>query len=101
MKISFQQSGGFAGLIRGCTVDTDSLPAGEAEALKSLVERSGAGALHDAHDSAARDLGQYEIEIDAGPQRCRLCFDELNVPETVTPLLDFLKARARPMPPPK
>ena len=101
MKVTFQQSGGFAGLIRGCTLDTDSLPPGDAEALESLVERSGARKLQSAHESAARDLGQYEIEIDAGPQQCRLCFDELNVPETVTPLLNFLKARARPMPPPR
>ncbi len=33
MKVTFQQSGGFAGLIRGCILDTDSLPPGDAEAL--------------------------------------------------------------------
>ena len=38
MKITFRQSGGYAGLIMGSEIDTDSLAAEEAAKLQSLVE---------------------------------------------------------------
>ena len=41
MKITFRKSGGYEGLIMGCEINTDSLPAEEAAKLQSQVEQSG------------------------------------------------------------
>ncbi len=38
MQITFERSGGFAGLITTTTVDTATLPASEANQLRLLVE---------------------------------------------------------------
>ena len=41
MKISFVQSGGFSGLLRGCELDTAVLAADTAQELEYLTEASG------------------------------------------------------------
>ena len=38
MRISFERTGGFAGIIKKTTVDTDTLPPNEASTLARLVE---------------------------------------------------------------
>ena len=40
MKVSFRQSGGYAGLLRGCELDTAAMESAEAHKLKQLVNNS-------------------------------------------------------------
>lgn len=99
MRVQFVQSGGFAGTIRHCTLDTAQMSAEEARTLESLVRKAdlaappGAPARAGA-SRAARDLEEYQLSVDG---------DTLSVvgdPSTLSPdtkaLIAYLKKCARP-----
>jgi len=98
MKITFLQSGGFAGMLKGCTIDAADLAPGERQELESLVAASGLSESFERFSSAGRDLRQYEIVIEKHATVQRIVCDDRSVPESVRPLLAFLVARARPQP---
>ncbi|BAY09923.1 protealysin inhibitor emfourin [Calothrix sp. NIES-2098] len=98
MKVKFSQSGGYAGLIRGCELDTDSLPADEAAKLKSLVEQSGILHAQSKSTPQARDLLNYKITIETNEGAPTVSFDDLSLPENAQPLLKYLQGCAKPMP---
>lgn len=96
MKLTFRQSGGFAGLSLGCEIDDADLPPAEAARLRRLVRR---GRLEDAAPPAeARDVTTYAITIETPAGVRHTTFHDLAVPERVQPLLDFLRRRAGPRP---
>lgn len=99
MKVTFQQSGGFAGLLRGCELDTAELPAAEAAKLRAMVEASGLRAGRIAPPPGARDLVGYEIRIETGDGALTAAFDEATVPAGAEPLLAYLRERSGPRPP--
>lgn len=105
IKVSFRQSGGYAGLILGSDLDTGDLPPGDAQRLRAILQ-SGAvaaalagGAASRASPPAARDLTSYEIEVKTPTGSARLAFDDMSAPPGIEPLLEFLRTRARPRPP--
>jgi len=93
--IRFRQSGGFAGLVRGCDVEFDGLDVADRAALERHA-RSGttAGA-----PSGARDHIVYEIEMETDAGVRRLEFDEASVPKDLAPLVQALAKRSKPIPP--
>jgi len=93
MLISFRQSGGFAGLVRGCSVDTLTLEQGERARVEALVAAAGWTESWERF-SEGRDRFQYEITIerDASPV-CVVC-DDSCVPVAARPLVAYLKERA-------
>jgi hypothetical protein len=95
--IRFRQSGGFAGLVRGCEVAPGSLGAAEVRALERHGQASGTAAP--AGPSAARDflIYEFELEHDAGVRR--FAFDETNLPEDLAVLVERLSKSSRPLPP--
>jgi hypothetical protein len=96
MKLTFRQSGGFAGLSLGCEIDDADLPRAEAARLRRLVQRC---RLEDAAPPAeARDVTTYEITIETPAGVRHATFHDLAVPERMQPLLDFLQRRAAPRP---
>lgn len=99
MRITFMQSGGFAGTIRGCVLDSGTLAPHEREELESLVAACGDADGTVSVSGVARDLRQYDIVIerDGIPRRIRC--EERSLPEAARPLVTFLSARARPQPP--
>ena len=99
MKITFLQSGGFAGMLKGCTIDTIDLAADQRQELESLVAASGFSESFEQFSSAGRDLRQYEIVIEQHATVQRIVCDDRSVPDAARPLLAFLVARARPQPP--
>jgi len=99
MKITFVQSGGFAGMLKGCVLDTADLGPDERQELESLVATSGLTESLEQFSSAGRDLRQYEIVIEQHARVQRIVCDDHSVPESARPLLAFLLARARPQPP--
>lgn len=99
MKVHFQQSGGFAGMMRGCTLDTDAMDPGEAGTLEALVRQSSIRGMTTAQDPGARDVFAYEIDIEAEGETHHLTVDELSLTPEVVPLLEFLRTRARPQSP--
>jgi hypothetical protein len=99
MRITFMQSGGFTGAIKGCTIDAADLTPSDRQELESLVAASGLSESFERFSSAGRDLRQYEIVIEQHATVQRIACDDRSVPESARPLLAFLVARARPQPP--
>ena len=99
MKITFLQSGGFAGMLKGCTIDATDLAPDQRQELESLVAASGLGESFDRFSETGRDLRQYEIVIEQDATVRRIVCDDHSVPEATRPLVAFLAARARPQPP--
>jgi hypothetical protein len=97
MKIKFRQSGGYAGLIVGCEVNTSSLSAEEAAKLSSLVEDSGILQATSKRTPNAADLLNYEFTIETREGMHHVSFDDLSLPESIMPLLEYLQSRAKPL----
>lgn len=99
LKVSFEQSGGFAGLVKGCVLDAGELPADESAELRRLVASSGLDVSSEDLSRGARDRRQIAITIDRGGERVAIVCDDGCTPEGARPLVAFLAARARPQRP--
>jgi hypothetical protein len=98
MKVRFRQSGGFAGLRRGCDLDMETLPADEATKLRSLVEQSGVLSASSSRNPKGRDLLNYEITVETLDGVRQVTFDDGSKPVGVEPLLEYLQGQAQPIP---
>ena len=98
MKVTFKQTGGFAGLTFGADLDTKTLPRAEGRRLMQLVEASGIRTLAAREAEGGRDLAAYEVVVEGDGGAIRATFDDMSVPPELAPLLDFLRERARPRP---
>lgn len=99
MRITFTQSGGFAGLVRHALIDVATLNAAEQREVERLVATSGLTASWEKFAAAARDLKQYEIVIEGEGNAIHVCCDDRCLPESARPLMRFLADRSRPGPP--
>lgn len=99
MKIKFRQSGGYAGLRMGCELDTNLnlLTTDEAAQLESLVKTSGILQSKSHRSENTADLINYEITIETKEGTHQFTFDDLTLPESVVPLLDYLQSHAKPL----
>jgi hypothetical protein len=96
MKVRFDQSGGFAGLLRGCELDTSTLPPDEAKQLEMLVKASEMPATGEFLSNSSRDLHQYEITIEDGASIRSVIMDDESLPASAKPLVGYLKKCAKP-----
>ena len=96
MKISFVQSGGFSGLLRGCELDTAVLAADTAQELEYLTEASGISTSGVFFSESGRDLQQYDITIDDGNSEVSVTFDDETLPAAAQSLVDYLQKHSRP-----
>jgi hypothetical protein len=101
MRITFTQSGGFAGLVKSARLDATALPSDDLRRLEELVQASGLTESWERFTDAARDLKQYEIVIDRDAGTIRVCCDERCLTAAMRPLVGFLAERAKPGPPPR
>jgi hypothetical protein len=99
MRITFMQSGGFVGTIKGCVLTAAELTSDERQELESLVVAGGLTGSSERFSEAGRDLRHYDIMIEQDTAVHRLSCDDRSVPEAVRPLVAFLQTRARPQPP--
>ena len=99
MKITFRQSGGFMGLVRGCTVDTSTLAADEQSRVEALVEASTLTASFSRQSRGGRDRRQYEITIEHAAAHVHVVCDDGCLPEPARPLVAYLAGCARPVAP--
>jgi hypothetical protein len=99
MRITFVQSGGFVGTIKGCRIDTAALEPAERARVESLVATSGITASFTERSAAARDVKQYQIAIEQDAAILRVECDDRCVPEAARPLVGFLAAKATPQRP--
>jgi emfourin len=98
MKVRFSQSGGFAGLMKGCEIDTAALPPESARELEQLVQASAIPQSGEFLSESSRDLHQYEITIDDGASKRSVTFDDQSVPPSAKPLVGYLKKLSKPEP---
>jgi hypothetical protein len=98
MKITFRQSGGFMGLVRGCTVDTTALAADEKIRVEGLVTASTLAASFTRQTDDGRDRWQYEITIEYDAVHVHVVCDDVHLPEPARPLVAYLVSCAKPVP---
>ncbi|MEY3203672.1 MAG: hypothetical protein RLZZ21_3 [Planctomycetota bacterium] len=99
MRITFVQSGGVVGAIRGCRIDTAALEPDERTQVESLVAASGITGSFARRSEAVRDARQYQIAIEREAAVVRVTCDDRCVPEEARPLVGFLAAKAVPQRP--
>lgn len=98
MKIKFRQSGGFAGILRGCDLDTASLPPQEARELEQLVQSAGINQSSQTLSRGSRDRLQYDIELKRNGDVVKVQLDDGSIPQNVRPLIQYLKKKSHPVP---
>ena len=95
--IDFERAGGYAGLTLRTSVDSHSLPAGEAEELGRLINEAGIHELRQESllPESSPDQFMYRLKIQRGDERISIELTEKQIPPSVRPLLKFLTRRSR------
>jgi hypothetical protein len=99
VKVRFQQTGGFAGLSRGCELESRALPRKDAEELERLIAAAQLDKVRPGRSRGA-DRQQYDLVVereDGAPLELR--FDDGALSDELARLVAFLRARSKPMPP--
>ncbi len=102
-QLIFRETGGFAGLQRGCTLEPEALPEVPRTELQSLVERPeppGDRAALAAQAASMPDMQVYTLELimrEAQPAHRVLRYPASDVPADVTELIGFLRENAKPL----
>ena len=100
MRITFQTSGGmayFPGLAQPTVIDTEELPATEAEQLQQLIDAADFQALPQQlsqSSSRGRDMRTYTISVAEGKKKHTVQFSD-PIPEELAPLVAALRAKSR------
>lgn len=95
MRVTFLQSGGVVGAVRGCELDSSSLLPDDARELASLVRSSGITSSGEFLSPEGRDLRLYEIRVENGTDIVAVTFDDGTLPEQARPLVSFLRRNAK------
>ena len=96
MKVTFERSGGFAGMVMTATVDTETLSSSDAEQLRQLMQA--ADFFHLPSKVAATpsqpDRFHYKITAEESRQHRTVHVDEA-ASKAMRPLLDWLTEKAK------
>lgn len=96
MQIEFERDGGFAGIPLRYYADTDELPREVAEELLKLIAMSGFFDFQpDPILPGPPDTFQYRLSLSENGRKRSLSFNEVAVPATLRPLLDYLQKLAQ------
>lgn len=95
MKLRFDQTGGYAGLVKGCEIDTSTLPPENAREIEQLVKAS-ALSSGEFLSQSSRDLYQYELTIEDETSTTSVVLDDQSIPASAKPLIGYLKKCAKP-----
>lgn len=98
MKVTFLQTGGFAGLSRGCSLDTCDLRPDEAAELTSLVETSGLRYVQQGSNCNRSDAQrlQFTVVDDDGTKHVAI-FTDSSLSEQIVPLLRRMRRSSKPV----
>ncbi|MFN6558855.1 MAG: protealysin inhibitor emfourin [Nostoc sp. ChiSLP01] len=93
MRISFERTGGFAGISKKTTVDTAELPANEAKTLLQLVEAGDLFRLPERITSPnpQSDRFQYKLTVEDNGKQHTVTVSEAALPGTLRPLIEWLQ----------
>ena len=97
MRIYFERSGGFAGMLLTTSVDTDALSEEEAIFFQSNVEESRFFDLPErlGTPGMGADRFHYHLGVETQERRHTVDFGETATPEALAPLIERLTALAR------
>jgi hypothetical protein len=97
MRISFQRTGGFAGITKNKTVDTATLSPNEADVLPRLVEAADLFKLPEQITSAnpQSDRFQYKLTVEDQGKQHTVTVSESAMPGTLRPLIEWLNLAAQ------
>jgi len=97
MRISFERTGGFAGITKKTTVDTAELPANEAKTLLQLVEAADLFRLPEriTSPSPQSDRFQYKLTVEDNGKQHTVTVSEAGLPGTLRPLIEWLQTIAQ------
>lgn len=95
MKIKFQQSGGFAGLVKSVEVDCNGLSDEEFGVLKSLVEQAKFFDLPEPDSQTMPDMEQYSISVEAEGRTREMHLSRSTVPKELKPLIKHMAKKAK------
>lgn len=96
MRISFERSGGFAGMMTTISIDTAKLAPTEATQVKSLVEAADFFRLPEAIASSAQpDRFEYHLTVAEKQRKHSITVSESCIPGTLRPLVEWLMEAAR------
>jgi hypothetical protein len=93
ITLSFTQSGGFAGLRKGCVVPLNSLTP-KAKAGLAVLRRLKKASVP---TGRGRDLLFYRLDLKGPGGKKSIQFDDQTAPKKARPLIAFLSAQSRPI----
>ncbi len=100
MRIEFRRGGGFAApaMQLAVTLDTCSLPAEEAEELRSLLRSADLPSIAASRPAAGAqprpDMFHYRVVLNPGEGEHALELSDADMPPSVRPLIEWLSKRA-------
>ena len=97
MRISFERTGGFAGISKKTTVDTATLPPNQANELPRLVEAADLFNLPEKITSPNPqvDRFQYKLTVEDQGKQHTVTVSEAALPGTLRPLIEWLNQVGR------
>ncbi|NJM71385.1 MAG: hypothetical protein HC862_14800 [Scytonema sp. RU_4_4] len=95
MRISFERTGGFAGISRKKTIDTANIAANEADQLPQLVEAADFFNLPEKITASTTqpDRFQYKLTVENEGREHTVTISEAAIPGTLRPLIEWLQKR--------
>ena len=97
MKIFYQRTGGFTGMLISYDIDVETLPPEDADALSGLVNTADFFTLPSEIQSnqSGADQFQYKLTVETKEQQHTIAFGDAAVPENLSPLLDKIRILSR------
>ncbi|NJR50895.1 MAG: hypothetical protein HC780_16305 [Leptolyngbyaceae cyanobacterium CSU_1_3] len=96
MRVLFERTGGFAGLVMTATIDTATLLPPEANQVCQLVAAADFFNLPATIASPSQpDRFQYQITIEEGDRHHTVQVDESVMPDRLSPLVEWMLEAAR------
>lgn len=96
MRITLEQSGGFAGLLITKSIDTKDLSPSEAQQLEALVRESNFFQLTSISEASPQpDRFGYTLTIESEGRAHSIDMSETNLPEKVRPIVEWVQTRSR------
>ncbi|MFN6569337.1 hypothetical protein A6770_25895 [Nostoc minutum NIES-26] len=97
MRISFERTGGFAGISKKTTVDTATLPPKEAKELPQLVEVADLFKLPEqiVSSNPQNDRFQYKLTVEDNGKQHTVTVSEAALPGTLRPLIEWLNTKGQ------
>lgn len=93
MIITLKTTGGYTGLTKTKTIDSDKILADQANMLRQLIDASNFFDLPSAipYQGPARDFFQYNLTVEYESKKHTIIVDEPAAPSELRPLLQWLK----------